>query len=152
MNKRLLSGIILVSLACAVLENLEHAVVLAPIYESIRNLRRPVAETNVWIVCGAYASYATFFTVIFSRWYRGKGLMEGARYGLYVSLITSLPFAYLSYATEPIPHLLALSRTLLGILQNVTYGVILAMVFGKSSVSPVQQPILTGQSVEHHSL
>lgn len=133
MKRELMFGFSLIFVACSLLEYLEHALVLAPIYATMKELVRPSEETITWLVIVSYAVYAFFFTLIFSKWYKGTGLVEGVQYGVYVALFTSFPYAYLAYASTPIPHSLALQRVIYGIIENVAYGVIAAWVYGKSN-------------------
>ncbi len=147
MRTKLAFASVLVFGACSLLEYLEHAVLLGPIYATIQPLMRPSEETKTGLVILSYAVFAFFFVLIFSRWYRGKGLKEGVRFGVYITFFASFTYAYLAYATTPIPHLLALLRVLIGLIQNVAYGAIAALVFGRMTIAvlepkaPVEHPV-----------
>ena len=82
------------------------------------------------VILVAQLFFAFFFTFIFSKGYEGKGLMEGLRYGLYVSLMMNVQAAYMTYATMPVPYMLALKWFLYGTVQYLIYGAILAMIYG----------------------
>ena len=49
-----------------------------------------------------------FFSSYLFQGYENKGIMENIRYGFYVGMIVSSGFAFGSYASFPIPHMLAL--------------------------------------------
>jgi len=131
MNKKLLLGFVLVYLVLLLLEYLEHSVLFATTYQSLPNLFRPPEETKTWIVLIDYFVFAFAFTFIFSKGHEGKGVMEGVRYGFYISLLTSVTYSFALHASMPMPFSLALQRALVGIVQLVIYGVILSTVFGK---------------------
>ena len=137
MNKKLWIGTIAVFIGISVLGFLIHGVILKPVYQSdmMMKILRPEAEENglMWIYFVVDAIVAFFFTLIFSKGYEGKGMMEGVRYGLYVGLLMSTPAAYASYAMYPMPYALALHWFLLGIVEYIILGIILAMVFGKKA-------------------
>ncbi len=131
MNKKLLLGFVLVYAAVILLEGLEHAVLLAPTYRSLPNLFRGPGAPMAWIVPVVYLGFAYAFTFVFAKGYEGKGIMEGARYGLWISLMTSVTYSLAMYASQPVPFSLALERTLIGIAQLVVYGVVLSLVFAR---------------------
>src|SRR5512143_1694163 len=131
MKNKLMIGCVVVYLVLLLLEYLEHSVLFAPTYMSLPNLFRSPEETKTWVVLVVYAVFAFGFTLIFSKGYKGKGVMEGVRYGFYVSLLTSVTYSFANYASMPMPFSLALERALIGIVQLMIYGVILSLVFGK---------------------
>ncbi len=134
MNKKLLIGFVVVFIVGSGLEAFEHNVLLKPIYDSVPGLRRTDEGSFLWIVIASYLVWAFFLTLIFSKGYEGKGMMEGVRFGLYVSLILSVPYHYLVYASQPIPHELAFLRASIGTVQNIIYGIILALVYGRQAM------------------
>lgn len=131
MRRKLLIGSVVVYLVLILLEYLEHSVFFASTYMSLPNLFRSPEETKAWVVLVVYVVFAFGFTFIFSKGYEGKGVMEGVRYGFYVSLLTSVTYSFALYASMPIPFSLALQRAIIGIAQLVIYGVILSLVFRK---------------------
>ena len=135
MNKKLLVGFVLVFLVGSGLEAFEHNMLLKPIYDSVPGLRRGADEGSfLWITIASLLIWAFFFTLIFSKGYEGKGVLEGIRFGVYASMITSIPYHYLVYASSPIPHELAFLRASIGTVQNIIYGIILALVFGRQAM------------------
>ena len=96
----------------------------------VMRIMRPESDGTMWIyfVTGLITSF--FFTLIFSKGYEGKGIMEGVRYGLYVGLLMSTPMAYDSYASYPLPYSLALQWFLYGVAEYIILGIVVAMVFG----------------------
>ncbi|MDH3251254.1 MAG: hypothetical protein OEM41_00605 [Ignavibacteria bacterium] len=134
MNKKIWIGFVVVFVVISILEFIVNSVLLKGAYESTANLWRPVAEMKIWLFYVVYAFQAFFLTLIFSKGYEGKGVAEGARFGLYVGLLFAIPMAYGSYAAMPITYSLALQWFLYGLAEFVIVGIVLALVFGKQAV------------------
>jgi hypothetical protein len=129
MNRKLIIGFITVFVVFIILDYLIHNVLLISLYEETEHLWRPAEEMRSWIFLVTGLFFAFFFTLIFSKGYEGRGIMEGFRYGLYVALMVQLPGAYVSYAVTPIPYALALQWFLYGTVQYILLGILLARVY-----------------------
>ncbi len=138
MNKKLWLGFIAVFVITFTLDYLIHNVILSPIYssEALKHIWRSDMDSKMWIfpVTGIFFSF--FFTLIFSKGYEGKGIVEGVRYGLYVSLMVNIPAAYSTYAMFPFPYSMALQWFLYGTVELIIAGVVLAMIYGMKSKEP----------------
>lgn len=111
---------------------------MADDYKATANLWRAPEEMKIWIFYVVDFFVALFFTIIFSKGYEGKGVLEGARYGLYVGCMMAIPMAYGTYGSMPIPYSLAFKWFIFGLADYVICGAILAGVFGKkATVTPV---------------
>lgn len=140
MNKKMWTGFIVVFIVYFLLDWLVNGVLLQSSYmaEEVAKLMRPEAEIQMWIIIICDLFYAFFFTLIFSKGFENKGMMEGARYGFYVAMMVSLPMAYGTYAVMPIPYTLALQWFLYGLLVNIVCGVVLSFVFKpKTAEAPI---------------
>ncbi len=135
MSKKLWMGFIAVYVAMVITMMIIHMGLLNGIYhsEAVMKMMRPESDGTMWIyfVTGAIVSF--FFTLIYIKGYEGKGIAEGARYGLYVGLLMATPMAYNSYASYPMPYSLALQWFIYGTIQYIILGVVLAAVVGKKS-------------------
>lgn len=134
MNKKFWTGLVAVFVAMEILMFLVHGVLLSSAYQSTKEVWRPDMQSLVWIYHVLAVIGAFFFTLIFSKGYEGKGVMEGVRYGLYIGIWMSVGMAYGSYAMIKIPYSLALQWFIYGVIEYVAYGVILAMVYGKQAM------------------
>ncbi|HWP82927.1 MAG TPA: hypothetical protein VNN76_09775 [Bacteroidota bacterium] len=132
MNKKLLFGFVAVYVLLQGLDYLIHGVILSPIYSSdaLKHIWRPDMGSKMWMFPFTGLFFSFFFTLIFSKGYEGKGIAEGVRYGLYVSLMVNIPAAYRSYALYPFPYSLSLQWFLYGTLELIIAGVVLAMIYG----------------------
>lgn len=137
MNKKVWSGALGVFVTVLILDSLVNMFLLRPEYETTKHLWRAAEDINMALLIVCYAVQAFFFAFIFSKGYEGKGVVEGLRFGLYVALLMVLPFAYMSYATMPIPYMLSLKYFLFGTMTWVIAGGVVALVFGKHRHPPV---------------
>ena len=140
MNKKLWIGFIAVYVGWNLLDLVIHAGLLSGAYQSDEMMRvwRPDMMSKLWIfyIVSAFTSF--FFTLIFSKWYKGKGIVEGIQYGVYMGLLMATPMAYSSYAMYPIPYSLALQWFIYGMVQYVVLGIVVSMIFGKK---PADAPV-----------
>jgi hypothetical protein len=128
-NKRIWVGFVTVFVTTQIVEGIVNFFLLGQTYSQYTHLWRPPAEVKLWMlpVTGAFFSY--FFVFIFSRGNEQKGVMEGARFGLYTALMIVLPHAYNSYAMLQIPYSIALQWFLYGTAEYVLAGVLLSVAF-----------------------
>ena len=131
MNKKLWTGFIAVWIVYGILEWLVNAIILHSAYMSgdVAKWMRPNGEIKLWVIYVAYLFFAFFFTLIFSKGFQNKGIIEGVRYGIYVGLMVSLPAAYVSYATMPMPYTLVLQWFLYGMIEMILCGIVLTFVY-----------------------
>lgn len=130
MNKKVGIGALVVFVIIGVFGYIIHGLLLSAEYEATASLWRPMAEMKMWIFYVGYVFIAYFFTLVFSKGYEGKGLMEGVRYGTYIAMIVSLPAAYGMYGMMEVPYSLALKWFLGGWVEFILCGIALTFVFG----------------------
>lgn len=131
MNKKLWLGFVTVFVLTFVLNYVVNMFLMMAEYQQTAPLWRSEMKLGVITVVDLF--FAFFFTLIFSKGYEGKGWVEGARYGLYVSLMMNVAGAYMTYATMPVPYSLALKWFLYGTVQYMIYGAVLGLIYGKKA-------------------
>ncbi|MDP1678049.1 MAG: hypothetical protein Q8L88_14425 [Bacteroidota bacterium] len=131
--KKVLIGTVAVFIAMNAFDYVVHGMILAEAYKATANLWRPDMQSMMWIYSVISLVSAFFFSFIFSKGFEGKGIAEGARYGLYIGIWMSIGMAYGTYAMIAIPYAMAMQWFLYGIVGYVLYGIILALVFGKKT-------------------
>jgi hypothetical protein len=136
MNKKIWLGFVAVFVTLQILDGIVNLVILDSAYKSVSYLWRPASDMKLWIVPVVGLFFSFFFTFIFSKGYEGKGVLEGARYGLYIGLMVALPMSYGAYAMMPIPYSLALQWFIYGTIEYVIAGMVLAMVFKAKAQPP----------------
>lgn len=129
MNKKVWMGVVAVFIFTQPADILIHQYLLDATYLSAASLRQSEGAMKLWLypVLGIISSY--FFALIFSYVYQGKGIVEGARYGLYVSFLMVIPQASADYVVLPIPLTLAIVTFMYTAIEYIVAGIILAAVF-----------------------
>ncbi|MGA9406890.1 MAG: hypothetical protein WBW71_07140 [Bacteroidota bacterium] len=134
--KKMLIGFVAVLITLEVLDFLIHGVILMSTYMAMQNVWRPDMLAKMWILHVVKIITAFFFAVIFSKGYENKGIMEGIRYGFYIGMIVSSGFAFGSYASFPIPHMLAIHWFVLTLVEYIIAGIVIALVYGRKEAAP----------------
>jgi len=113
-----------------VLGFLIHEVFLGETYASLASVWRPEAEmmSKMWIMFLTSTVWTVLFCYIFTRGYEGKGVMEGARYGVIMGLFLGIPYSYESHAIYPIPISLAHAWLISSLVVGVACGLVLALI------------------------
>ncbi|MFQ5823120.1 MAG: hypothetical protein ACE5JB_03595 [bacterium] len=120
-----------------VLSIIVHWVLLKSAYEATADVWRPQSEMSAYmpILWVTQLAVSFLFVFIYTKGYEGKGLMEGVRYGLWIGLLMSIPMAFSSYATLPIPLSLAIKWFVFGLIEFVILGIVAAAIY-KPSAQP----------------
>ena len=133
--KKMLIGVVAVFITLELLDFLIHGVILMSTYAAMQNVWRPDMMAKMWVLHVVKIITAFFFVLIFSKGYENKGIMEGLRYGFYIGMIVSSGFAFGSYASFPIPHVLALHWFILTLGEYLIAGVVVAQVYKQAKGS-----------------
>ena len=136
MNKKFWIGFVVVLVVLGILDTIVNTVLLAGGYQETASLWRPEAEIKIGVIIISWVFIAFFFTLIFSKGYQGKGVLEGVRYGLYITGLMVIPGAYMTYAIIPLPYGMVFQWWVYGGITYVILGVILALIYGKAPSTP----------------
>jgi len=134
--KKILLGFVVVFVILEVLDMLVHGVLLAGAYETMQNVWRPDMAQKMWILHLVKLILAFMFTFIFTKGYENKGIVEGVRYGFYMGILLSVPYAYGSYASFAIPYSVALQWFIYALVEYIIAGVALALIFRSPAAPP----------------
>ena len=133
--KRLSLASVLVFIALIVTELIIHLVILKGSYEPLREtgIFGPEERMNsyMWVKIVIGAVFAYMFVFIFARGYEGRGLMEGVRYGIYITLFFNFVMAFLQFVLYAIPYSLVWYWIVTGLVQNIMLGLIAAASYKK---------------------
>lgn len=130
-TKRLLMSFVATYIVYNILGYLIHEVWLADTYASLAAVWRPEAEmdSKIWVFWITSAFFCFFFCYIFARGYENRGLGEGFRFGVIITLFYTLPVVYDSYVIYPIPYSLVLQWLFSGLVVSIILGIVAAMVY-----------------------
>lgn len=138
MNRKFWLGALAVFVVMEVLMYLVDGVILAGAYMSVK-VWRPDMMSLMWVYQILTVITAFFFTLIFSKGYENKGIMEGVRYGFYIGVWLSSGMAYGTYAMIEIPGSLAVQWLIYGIIEYIIAGIVLALVYKGAKPRPAVQ-------------
>ncbi|MFQ5606882.1 MAG: hypothetical protein ACE5GA_02965, partial [Candidatus Zixiibacteriota bacterium] len=99
-TSRYIWGSVAVFLYLFLIEFVFHGVIMSDTYQQSAHLLRPEAESSalmIWMALG-FLILAFGFCYIFTIGYKGKGIIEGVRYGLYVGIAFSVSTNLINYA------------------------------------------------------
>ena len=132
-TKKFLTAFGVVYILLEITNYLIHGVLMTSSYEqeAVRKIFRPMEEmqSKMWIMWVSDLVWSFFFVFIFVRGYQNKGLMEGVRYGFYISLFVSFTYAYGSYAMYPLPYSLIFQWFIIGIVQCILLGIVTSLIY-----------------------
>jgi hypothetical protein len=135
-TKKLIIAVIVVFILLEATNFLLHGVILSKTYEGLANVFRSMEEMNrmMWRMWIADLAWSFFFVFIFIKGYQNKGLMEGVRYGIYISLFMNFVSAVAQNVVYPIPYTLSLQWFIYGSIQSVLLGVVTAFIYKPKAV------------------
>ena len=131
MKKFLLASLV-VFVTLQVFDYVIHNLLLGSVYESIQEVFRPDMMDKMWIMYLIGAIFSLLFVYIFTKGYEGKGITEGAKYGLIIGLFVSLVGSYSQYVVYPLPYSLALKWFLYGTIELILAGIVAALIYKPS--------------------
>ena len=129
--KRFVSASIAVFVLIQAIDWLVHGVLLAEWYQELQSMWRPDMMNLMWIMTIGSLFFAFMFVFIFTKGYEGKGVLEGARYGLLVGLLIYVSGMMGQYVMYPIPLGMAIIWLGYGIAEMVIAGVVAAAIYRK---------------------
>ena len=128
--KRFVPGCLAVFVFIFVYEWIVHDKLLRGLYEQTPALWRTKAEMQermVWLVGGQLA-LAVLLSYIFTKGYENRGPAEGVRYGVLMGLLMTAG-NLIMYAVQPISLALLAAWTVVGLLETIVAGLILAAIY-----------------------
>lgn len=117
-----------------ILDFLIHQILLEDAYLATASLWRADEDmmSKMWIMAAVSLLWSGIFVYLFGKFRRRPGLGEGLNFGLCVGLFVAAPMAYGTYTVMPVPHSLALSWFVYGVLQIVVCGAVAALTYKPS--------------------
>lgn len=137
MNKTFWIGFVVVFVVAQVLGYLIHEVWLASTYQSLAAAFRPRAEMTdmMWMMMVGSVFTLFLFCYIFTKGYEGKGVGEGARYGLLMGLFYSIPMSVDQFVIYPLTAELAATWLITGVIMFMILGAVFAAIYKPGTAS-----------------
>jgi hypothetical protein len=109
-----------------------HGLILMKTYQSLGNIFRADMMQKVWITYVTSLILSFLFVYIFSKGYEGRGIAEGARYGLLIGLLMNVVGMFNQYAVYQIPLIVIVQWFIYGVVQFVISGIVAAALYKPS--------------------
>ena len=133
MSKKFWIAFIVIFVAFSLMEFIVNMWLMSGVFQQTAALWRPMGQMKIWIFYVDYLFLAFFLTLIFKKWYTGKGIVEGIQFGVYTGFLIALPAAYGMYASMPVPYYFGLQWFIYGFIEYVICGILLSLIFGKKA-------------------
>jgi ABC-type multidrug transport system permease subunit len=138
-GKMLLAALI-VFIALIITNFIIHGAIMSEVYSSLaeEGIIRPESEMSryTWVEIITTLVYAFFFTFIFVKGYENKGILEGIRFGIYITIFYSFVTAFGQFVVYGIPYSITWAWILIGLIQNVILGIIAALIYKPKPALP----------------
>ncbi|RMG68237.1 MAG: DUF2177 family protein [Calditrichaeota bacterium] len=128
MLKNLGVGTLAVFVLWEVLDFVLHGIVLAGLYSQTGSLMRPPEEVKMILLVAVVFISAFAFTYIYVRFVQPHTVQRAIQYGLMFGVAVGVGMGYGTYATQPIPYMLALGWFLGTIIEAVLAGLLLGLI------------------------
>lgn len=129
--KRYLLAVGVVFITLFVTEILIHRLVLSSTYKELAHLFRPENDmqekAKFMPVCNFF--FAIFFTYFYVQIQKNRGIKEGVRYGLLMSLFIGFGVLLTQYFVYPLPLKLVLIWIGFGLAQGITCGAFASIIY-----------------------
>lgn len=126
---RFIGAGIAVFITLQILDFLIHGLLLGPTYENLKEVWRPDMVSKMWIMYATSLIMSFLFVYLFIMVYKGKGVVEGIRYGLLIGLFINVASTFNQYVIYPIPFILALQWFIYETFELITAGIIVSCIY-----------------------
>ena len=135
MNKKTIIGTVVLFFGMAVMGFVIHGVLLSADYQAepiASSMRSPEEMMGLmWIYYLVYLVQSYVLSFIFFKGYEGKGLLEGARFGVLSGVLMTSGMAFATYAMYPTPFLVGFKWFVFGMAEYFVLGCLLALIANK---------------------
>jgi len=127
--KKLSISVIVIFIVYEIFNFVIHGAILGGFYEELASTWRQDMGQFMWIMNIGDLILAFFFVYIFARGYEGKGIMEGVRFGLYVTGLLTVPGMLAQFTIYNVTFTLTILWIIFGCIQMVVSGVIASLIY-----------------------
>lgn len=128
-SKRFIAGGLAIFLIFQVCDFIIHGILLEDYYTTILNIWRPEMMSLMWIMYLGSFIFSFLIMFIFIKGYEDRGIMEGARFGIMMGLITNGMGAIYQYVVYPLPFSLAMQWFGYGLVEFILAGIAAAAIY-----------------------
>jgi len=130
--KKLVLAIIATYIVLMATNYLVHSILLQPDYDAIPLSHRSLQgiQHRFWAMLVGQFFFSAMFAYIYTRGRENKPwLMQGIRYGILITCLATIPMALSQYVVYIVPYMLAVKWMVLGGIQLVIIGLLVAWIY-----------------------
>ncbi len=128
--KKFIIAVIVGFVALLVMDLIIHGVILCDTYESLSGtVFRAETDMKTWAMYIGTFIFALLFVWLYTFGVKGKGVMEGFRYGVYIGLFYSVTSSLYMWASMPIPASMAWLWAIIGLIEMIILGLIVGAIY-----------------------
>jgi len=134
--KKYLLTTVSIFIAFQLFDTFIHMGVLAATYQALAHVWRPHEEmvSLMWVMNLSTFILSALFVYVFIQGNKGKGIVEGIRYGIIIGLFLNVPAALNQYVVYPIPLSLAAQWFVYGVIEFVLCGALIGYIYKPKKV------------------
>jgi hypothetical protein len=103
------------------------------------HITRGEADMKIWAYFVGSLAQAFFMYLIYSKGYKGGSpLMEGFRFGAYISLFLGIPYVFFTWGGMPVKYQGVIVDGIIMIVMLIIAAVITAFIHGKKDVAVIK--------------
>jgi hypothetical protein len=102
---------------------------MADTYAALKNIWRADMINYMWLMSLSCLVFSFAFVYIFAKGYEGKGITEGVRYGVVITLLINVIGTIGQFVMYPIPLSLALIWFGYGLAEFIAAGIIASLIY-----------------------
>jgi hypothetical protein len=130
--KQFVIAVIVGFIALWVMDYLVHELILGSAYEPFAGTVFRTEEdmmSKLWAMILGEIIFVLMFVWVYTYGVKGKGAMEGVRYGLYIGLMFSVVSGLGMWASTPITAWLAWMWIIFGVIETIILGLIVGSIY-----------------------
>lgn len=128
--KRFIIAVVVCYIAMQIMDFIIHAVMLGETYQLLAGtVMRTGEDMKMWPMYVCSFIFILMFVLIYTHGVKGKGIIEGVRYGIYIGLLYCIYNAFGQWAVYPISAWLAWMWVISGLIEMIILGLIVGAIY-----------------------
>jgi hypothetical protein len=127
--KKFILSLVAVLILLAGIDFVIHGLILSGTYKANAGIWRADMMKLMWLFYISYFIFALLFVYIFQKGFENKGIIEGVRYGIVMSLLLNGAGLIGQYVMYPIPLALAIQWFIYGSIEYIILGIAVSLIY-----------------------
>jgi hypothetical protein len=130
--KKFLITTTLVYLAYEIIDFIIRNILLSDSYGALKTIWRPDVMQKMWVLYLTPIVFSVFFVLIYQRFQKGNGILDGLTYGIFTGLLITPLKIYNQYAFYPLTIGIANQWFVYGVMQYIICGIVVSLLYSKN--------------------